>query len=79
MRLRGMGITRKPSTRRRKGAAHVLQSAAAGRYDSYEQMLRDVAANQSDYDKEQVSFFFLSDIDLNLREPYDIIVLKYVK
>ena len=53
MRLRGMGITRKPSTRRAKGAAHVLQSAAAGRYTNYEQMMRDIAANQSDYDKEQ--------------------------
>ena len=27
-----------------------------------------------DYQKEQVNFFFLSDIDLNLREPYDIYV-----
>ena len=53
MRLRGMGITRKPSTRRAKGAAHVLQSAAAGRYNSYEQMLRDTAADQSHHDKEQ--------------------------
>ena len=56
-----------PSLREDLGEA-MISRASTGKM-GFEFLTGAVPAN---YAKDQVSFFFLSDIDLNLREPYDI-------
>lgn len=63
----GGGSYTYPSLREDVSSAMISRASTGKMF--FEFLTSEVPAN---YDKDEVHFFFLSDIDLNLREPYDI-------
>jgi alpha-mannosidase len=65
----GGGAYNYPSLREDVSTAMISRASTGNMF--FEFFTSEVPAN---YNKDEVHFFFLSDIDLNLREPYDILV-----